>query len=198
MVSGDLKECGRCGRALWPGEEFCAGCGRPGVGMAAPAAGGGLWTCERCGRLLWADERICAGCGAVAEEPAQPARVVTVRPAAAEDAGRRRAWPLLISGALMALGGAGAWVWQRQAVHSSGTLVWSGELARGGLVTIEGAAASTGMLRGVLPGVAVRVQVRSADVELAEPPAAAGGWRKLVLRARRGGRYTVTIAWTML
>jgi hypothetical protein len=81
---------------------------------------------------------------------------------------------------------------------SSGVLIWSGQLQRDGLVEITGSSASSGMLRGELPGVPVIVEVEPKDVGVAEAPSPANGWKRLVLRSRTRRLSVVTIKWTVI
>ncbi len=81
---------------------------------------------------------------------------------------------------------------------SSGVLVWSGQLQREGLVEIIGSSASSGTLRGELPGAPVIVEVEPKDVGVAEAPSPANGWKRLVLRSRTRRLSVVTIKWTVI
>ena len=80
----------------------------------------------------------------------------------------------------------------------AGALSWSGQLEKEGLVTIDGARASTGSLRGELPGVPVMVEVSPTDVGVAESPGPQNGWKRLVLRSRVRRQSVVTITWRVL
>jgi len=79
-----------------------------------------------------------------------------------------------------------------------GTIVWSGQLEKNGLITIDGSRASAGSLRGQLPGVPVMIEVQPSDVGLAETPSPSNGWKRLTLRSRVNRRSVVTIQWTVL
>ena len=80
----------------------------------------------------------------------------------------------------------------------SGVIVWSGQLERNGLVEISGTAASSGTLRGELPGVPVIVEIEPKDVGVAEAPSPQNGWKRLALRSRNRRLSVVTIKWTLL
>ena len=80
----------------------------------------------------------------------------------------------------------------------SGTMLWSGQLQKNGVITIDGASASAGSLTGELPGVPVMVEVKPSDVGLAEAPSSSNGWRRLVLRSRVNRQMVVTIRWMVL
>ena len=81
---------------------------------------------------------------------------------------------------------------------SSGVLIWSGQLQRDGLVEITGSSASSGTLRGELPGAPVIVEVEPKDVGVAEAPSPANGWKRLVLRSRTRRLSVVTIKWAVI
>lgn len=80
----------------------------------------------------------------------------------------------------------------------SGTMLWSGQLQKNGVITIEGGQASAGSLRGELPGVPVMLDIQPSDVGLAESPSPANGWKRMVLRSRVNRQSVVTIRWTVL
>ena len=77
-------------------------------------------------------------------------------------------------------------------------MIWSGQLEREGLVEITGDRASTGTLRGALPGVPVVVEIEPKDVGVAEAPGPQNGWKRLVLRSRSRRLSVVTIKWTVI
>ena len=80
----------------------------------------------------------------------------------------------------------------------SGTILWSGQLQKNGMLTIDGGQASTGSLNGELPGVPVMIDIQPSDVGMAEAPSPANGWKRMVLRSRVNRRTVVTIQWTVL
>lgn len=84
------------------------------------------------------------------------------------------------------------------AIPSSGTLIWSGRLEKNVVVTIRGDSASSGTLRGQLPGVPVIIQVYPNDIGVAEFPGPQNGWRKVVLRSTKNRNVVVRIHWTTL
>lgn len=88
----------------------------------------------------------------------------------------------------------------RPAVPSSGLLMWTGKLEKGGLITINGDRASSGAIsQGALPGVPVAIQVEPADaVGVAEAPGPGNGWKRVVLRSRVNRAVVVTIRWNTL
>jgi hypothetical protein len=88
--------------------------------------------------------------------------------------------------------------------QSSGKLIWTGKLARGGTMQILGGHASQGMLAGMLPAVPVRVRVFPTEltqsglrvftgdplaVGVPEAPGAQNGWMQTtwVLDAKKAG-----------
>ncbi|MEZ5403590.1 MAG: protein kinase [Bryobacteraceae bacterium] len=60
----------------------------------------------------------------------------------------------------------------------SGTIIWSGTLAPGEEVAVDGTRCSAGMVTRALPGEPVEVRVTPATVQLTEAPSAAGQWRQ--------------------
>ena len=84
------------------------------------------------------------------------------------------------------------------AVPKSGTLIWSGQLEKDKVLTIDGASASNGTLRGALPGVPVMVEVTPSTVGVAEMPGPTNGWKRIVLRSRNNSNVVVTVKWTVL
>jgi len=80
----------------------------------------------------------------------------------------------------------------------SGVLIWSGQLEREGRIEISGGAATSGTLRGELPGVPVIVEIEPRDVGVAEAPSPQNGWKRLVLRSRTRRLSVVTIKWTLI
>jgi hypothetical protein len=86
----------------------------------------------------------------------------------------------------------------------SGKIIWTGKLARGGTIQIQGNRASQGHLTGGLPGVPVRVRVFASElnpdglriyaadpgsISPAEAPGAQNGWNRTeyVLNPRKAG-----------
>lgn len=83
-------------------------------------------------------------------------------------------------------------------VPSSGTIIWSGHLRKNALVTIQGNSASSGLLKGQLPGVPVIIQVVPSNVGVAVSPGPQNGWKKVVLRGSKSQKIVVTIEWRIL
>lgn len=78
---------------------------------------------------------------------------------------------------------------------SSGVLVWSGELRKGEIVTIEGQHASSGSLQGALPGVPVILETDYKGIGFAETPGPSNGWKRVSFRALRNQKVVVTLRW---
>jgi len=93
----------------------------------------------------------------------------------------------------------------------SGTLIWTGKLARGGAVQIQGNRASQGHITGALPAIPVRVQVFSTEltqsglrvftddaksVGATEAPGAQNGWMRTtwVLNEKKAGEVRIVEA----
>ena len=82
---------------------------------------------------------------------------------------------------------------------SSGTLIWSGQPGKDGLIRIEGNQVSIGALRGdFLPGVLVQVKVEPAEIVPSKAPAASNGFKGLELRTAKKQNMTVMIRWTVI
>jgi hypothetical protein len=77
-------------------------------------------------------------------------------------------------------------------------MLWSGQLQKNGVITIDGGRASAGSLSGELPGVPVMVEIQPSDVGLAEAPSSSNGWKRIVLRSRVNRQMVVTIRWMVL
>lgn len=79
---------------------------------------------------------------------------------------------------------------------TTGTLVWSGELAINDDVTITGNSASSGSVSGALPGVPIQLEVHPATVSVTVSPSAENGYRRMSLH--NGGRKQslVIIKWS--
>jgi hypothetical protein len=80
---------------------------------------------------------------------------------------------------------------------SAGSLVWTGRLRPGSVVTIEGDHASTGTLRGVLPGLPVVVESASPGIRLTEMPGPANGWKRIAFEGLREQNAVVTFHWRL-
>jgi hypothetical protein len=79
-------------------------------------------------------------------------------------------------------------------------IIWSGKLERNGTIVIEGESASTGSVRGALPGVPVLIEVEPQnEIGIAEAPSPSNGWKRLALRSRNNrNNIVVTIRWRAL
>jgi len=81
---------------------------------------------------------------------------------------------------------------------SSGVIVWTGSLDKHSVVTIDGGSASSGRVQGILPGIPVSIEVEPSGVGVAEAPSPNNGWKRIVLRCRKGNFSQVTIRWHVL
>ncbi|MFB3903393.1 MAG: hypothetical protein ACE15E_08065 [Acidobacteriota bacterium] len=79
-----------------------------------------------------------------------------------------------------------------------GVLIWTGEVDKGMTVVIEGGSASTGQVRGALPGVACVVRLSAPNVAVAEGPGPRNGYRRITLRFTKKGRFSVPVEWEVL
>lgn len=78
---------------------------------------------------------------------------------------------------------------------TTGLLIWTGALKKGEVVTIEGDRASTGMLRGALPGVPVMIETEFRGIGFTEMPGPSNGWKRLAFRSLRDQNVVVTLRW---
>jgi hypothetical protein len=78
---------------------------------------------------------------------------------------------------------------------SSGALIWSGELRKGDIITIDGGQASSGTLQGSLPGVPVILETDFKGVGFAEMPGPSNGWKRVSFRSLRDQKVVVTLRW---
>jgi hypothetical protein len=81
---------------------------------------------------------------------------------------------------------------------SSGVLIWTGSLDKHTVVTLDSGSASSGRLQGALPGIPVSIEVEPNGVGVAEAPSPSNGWKRIVLRCRKGNFSQVTIRWHAL
>jgi hypothetical protein len=81
---------------------------------------------------------------------------------------------------------------------SSGTLIWSGRLEKGGTVTIEAGQISSGTLQGGLPGVPVLIEMDQREFAMAETPSPSNGWQRLVFRSRNKRHSVISIKWIVI
>jgi len=78
---------------------------------------------------------------------------------------------------------------------SAGTLIWSGQIERNTLVTINGDQVSFGRLTGELPGIPVTIELATDAFAMVESPGPANNWKRLSLRSLRRIRGAVVIRW---
>lgn len=79
--------------------------------------------------------------------------------------------------------------------QTSGLIIWSGPLKRGEIVTIEGDRASSGTLRGALPGIPVMIETDFRGIGFTEMPGPSNGWKRLAFRSLRDQNVVVTLRW---
>jgi len=80
----------------------------------------------------------------------------------------------------------------------SGVINWSGSLEKGGTVTIDGDAATSGKVNGDLPGVPVLVEIDTKEFALAEVPSPSNGWTRFTIRSKNKRQSVVTVHWKVL
>jgi hypothetical protein len=80
-----------------------------------------------------------------------------------------------------------------------GRIIWSGDLAPGADLNIEGGAASIGNLMGALPGGPVTVEVHLAGLSLTTTPNPKNGWKHLTIHNATDGttQSIISIKWTV-
>jgi hypothetical protein len=80
-----------------------------------------------------------------------------------------------------------------------GSFSWHGEAkTTPTIVVIDSNVANTGQLVGGLPGVPCRINIDDPDVKVTQGPNAASGYRRIILRLQRKGRFFLRITWTAL
>jgi uncharacterized protein YecT (DUF1311 family) len=79
-----------------------------------------------------------------------------------------------------------------------GRIIWSGNLAPGADLTLDGGTASTGTLTAALPGIPVTVEVHLAGLSLTTVPNAGNGWKRLTIHNAPEGtaQSIISIKWT--
>jgi len=76
----------------------------------------------------------------------------------------------------------------------SGWLIWTGKLGKNETLTIDGPTASSGAIKGELPGVPVNIIVDVTNIGLDEEPGPRNGWKRVVLRSL-GKHSIIRIHW---
>jgi len=69
-----------------------------------------------------------------------------------------------------------------------GTTTWSGQIEKGGVVTIDGK----------LPGVPVMIDLDTKEFAVVEAPSPANGWNRMVIRSKNRRHTVISIQWTVL
>jgi hypothetical protein len=78
-----------------------------------------------------------------------------------------------------------------------GTLVWTGDLGKNAVLTIEGLKASTGSVRGELPGVPVAIRIDTPKCALVSSPGPGNEWKAVAIRT--GAKlHSLTISWSIV
>jgi tRNA A-37 threonylcarbamoyl transferase component Bud32 len=81
----------------------------------------------------------------------------------------------------------------------TGTIVWTGKVDRDEQIVIEGASANIGIVQGSLPGVPCRIQISDdGAVAVVEGPGPGNGFKRVVLRSKKRGSFSVKINWEVL
>jgi hypothetical protein len=83
-------------------------------------------------------------------------------------------------------------------VAEGGTIVWSGRLEKGEIVTLKGPQVSQGTVHGALPGVPVMIDVDAREFAVAEAPGPSNGWSKIAIRSKSRRHTVITIQWQLL
>ena len=80
-----------------------------------------------------------------------------------------------------------------------GDLIWSGQLEKGMLLSIDGLKTSVGTLRGdPLPGVPVQLTLQPVDVIVSQAPMSSDEYRRFVLRSPARRNTVVRVHWEIL
>jgi hypothetical protein len=80
----------------------------------------------------------------------------------------------------------------------SGVVIWSGQLRKNDIITIDGETTNTGMVRGELPGIPVTLETPVKDIRFTEMPGPANGWKRFSMQAIRNRKVVVTLHWRAL
>lgn len=70
----------------------------------------------------------------------------------------------------------------------SGVLTWSGQIEKGGTVTLDGK----------LPGIPVMVDIDTREFAIVEAPSPGNGWNRVVVRSRNKRHTVITVGWSVL
>ena len=71
------------------------------------------------------------------------------------------------------------------AIPESGYITWTGVVEADGTVIFEGGQASTGIMKGELPGVPIRIDLDSRNFAIVEPPSPRNSWKRCVIRSKK-------------
>lgn len=82
----------------------------------------------------------------------------------------------------------------------SGSLVWSGQVDKDGLIRIEGAVPTIGTMTGdPLPlGKPIQVSIEPKDFAVAQAPSASNQFNRVVIRSPRKGTFKIVIHWQVV
>jgi len=80
---------------------------------------------------------------------------------------------------------------------TAGTLIWSGQIEKNTLVTINGDQVSFGRLTGELPGVPVTIEAPADTFAVVDQPGPAHHWKRFSLRSLKRVRTAVVIKWSL-
>jgi hypothetical protein len=83
-------------------------------------------------------------------------------------------------------------------VPQTGTIIWSGRLEKGEILTFTGAQVSHGSVQGALPGVPVLIDINAKEFAIAEAPGPGNGWSKIAVRSKNRRHTVVSIQWQLL
>jgi hypothetical protein len=75
-----------------------------------------------------------------------------------------------------------------------GTLVWSGNIEKNKILTIDSSQASSGTVTGSLPGVPVVIHSNTAQLTILSAPAQSNGWKSIVIRTG-AHLHSISIDW---
>jgi len=75
-----------------------------------------------------------------------------------------------------------------------GTLVWSGNIEKNKVLTIDSSQASSGTVTGSLPGVPVVIHSNTAQLTILSAPAQSNGWKSIVIRTG-AHLHSISIDW---
>jgi hypothetical protein len=81
----------------------------------------------------------------------------------------------------------------------SGTMTWSGQVRKDSSFAIDGGRVTEGAIEGSpLPGMPVQIDMDTKDFAVEQAPSPSNGWRRLVIRSKKGKHAVLHITWKVV